>query len=253
MTDICQLLSRIMPNNWLFFNQQCALCLADSGKWALCQPCLHDLPAPTNPCYQCGIELPPGTQGLCAQCSQHPGPISRFFAAYHYQPPLDQLIQGLKYHADFSISRTLGQQLAQTLSPHLTTRPDRLLPVPLHTSRLQSRGFNQAAEIARALGRALQIPVDQRLAQRLRATPSQARLTASERQKNMAGAFAAQAERVSGLHIAIVDDVFTTGATTGSLARTLLEAGAKQVDLIVLARTPEPGRVSMAPAQRPAP
>jgi ComF family protein len=121
-------------------------------------------------------------------------------------------------------------------------RPDCLLPVPLARKRLRERGFNQAAMLARWLSNDLNIPYDEHLLLRPHETVAQQDLDAKTRQRNLLQAFAlAEGAQVKGRHLALIDDVLTTGATANSLARLLMDAGARQVDVYCLARTPKPG------------
>lgn len=113
--------------------------------------------------------------------------------------------------------------------------PDCLVPIPLHPARYRARGFNQALEIARPVASQLKIPLCPKLCRRVRITPPQRLLDAEERHKNLRGAFQAT-EDLSGRHIAIVDDVLTTGATAHEVATALKRAGAVQVEAWVLAR-----------------
>ena len=114
--------------------------------------------------------------------------------------------------------------------------------MPLANRRLRQRGFNQAAMLARWLSASLDIPCDERLLLRTQDTDAQQALNAQARQKNLRNAFAlAPGAVVKGQHLALVDDVLTTGATAQALARLLMDAGAARVDVYCLARTPKPG------------
>lgn len=128
--------------------------------------------------------------------------------------------------------------------------PQRFLPVPLSDERLAERGYDQAWELARELGRALRVPADPRLVIRRHDARRQASLSRRERLANLRGAFSvapAQRHLVEDCHIGLVDDVMTTGATVDEVTRTLLDAGAARVDVWVLARTPSPGTTDGAP------
>jgi ComF family protein len=143
----------------------------------------------------------------------------------------------------------LGRLLGELLSQHLVhafdeglPRPDLLLPVPLAIRRQRQRGFNQAAMLGQWLSTALQLPRQDAWLQRVLDTPAQQQLDAATRKRNLRKAFALASESaVAGRHIALVDDVLTTGATAESLARLLNKAGAARVDVYCLARTPKPG------------
>ena len=143
----------------------------------------------------------------------------------------------------------MGRLLGELLSHHLQhafseglTRPDLLLPVPLSSRRLRQRGFNQAGMLARWLSQSLQLTLNEHLLQRRQDTPAQQQLSAAQRRRNLRQAFELAADgQVNGLHLAVVDDVLTTGATAESIARLLRKAGAARVDVYCLARTPKPG------------
>ena len=153
-------------------------------------------------------------------------------AAYAYAYPLDKLILSLKYGEKFYLANSLGDRLLK----RAMIRPDCLVAMPLHPLRLRERGFNQALQLARSIGRQLDIPVLPFACQRVRNTPSQSTLPLKERDKNIRKAFSC-ATGIAGKHVAIVDDVMTTGATVNELALALLNAGASEVSAWVVART----------------
>jgi ComF family protein len=160
--------------------------------------------------------------------------------AFRFAPPVDDLIRRLKYHGVTANARVLGVLLSQVARDHGETLPRLLVPVPLHASRLRERGFNQAAAVTRYAGRMLGIPCANALVRRVRDTPSQTSLSVEQRHRNVRGAFAIDGKRVRALlaagHVAIVDDVITTGSTVAELKLTLLEAGARRVDVWAVAK-----------------
>lgn len=131
----------------------------------------------------------------------------------------------------------MGELLAQAVLKRHRVWPDVLIPVPLHHERLLDRGYNQAFQIANIVSNRLTIPIDQHSIQRVDKQSSQVKLGARERDKNMRRAFTA-VDDVAARKIAIVDDVYTTGATAQALARTLIKAGALSVSVWAFARTP---------------
>jgi ComF family protein len=131
-------------------------------------------------------------------------------------------------------ARTLGRLLAERLAEH-PHRPDALVPVPLHPRRYRERGFNQSAEIALELSRRLAIPLHASLCTRIRHTPAQAGLSARQRRVNVRRAFQV-ADTGLPRHVAIVDDVVTTGTTVNELARTLRAAGVAYIQVWAVAR-----------------
>ncbi len=151
-----------------------------------------------------------------------------------YTSPIDHLIQALKYGRQLSCARILGEYLAAHIGD-IATKPDVVVPVPLHRARLRERGFNQSLELARPLAKRLGIPLIIDGARRTRPTVPQTGLRLKERQKNVRGAFAVMQD-FTDKRIAIVDDVMTSGATVEALARALRKAGAGAVEVWVVAR-----------------
>jgi ComF family protein len=234
-----------MVYNWLnklqdtLFPPRCALCgAAGAAGRDLCPGCHADLPWLHHTCDLCALPLPLGA-GRCPACQRQPPAFDRVIAPLRYAPPLDYLVQRLKFHQDLALARLLGQLLAQHLASLPGPRPSVILPVPLHRRRLAERGYNQALEVGRPLRAALGIPLEPGLAQRVRHTGTQTRLSAGDRQRNLRGAYALADRPLPG-HIAILDDVMTTGTTVNELARLLKSAGVARVEVWVLARTPAP-------------
>ncbi len=172
---------------------------------------------------------------FCQKCQLSNALFVRVLAPYRYEFPLDRIIQRMKYGQQRVLGRVLGSLLASHVgSDH--SLPDIVLSVPLHPSRQISRGYNQAADIARWCARELGIAHKPLAVSRVFDTGSLAGLSKPARQLRILGAFRASDE-VRGLRIAIVDDVLTTGATTRELARELYDSGAESVEVWVLART----------------
>jgi ComF family protein len=170
----------------------------------------------------------------CGKCLRRPPAFDASLAAFEYRFPLDRLVQRFKFAGDLAAGRWLSQRLAQRVGD---AHADLLVPVPLTRARLATRGFNQSLEIARVVGHARGIRVEPRALTRLRETAPQPGLGARARRDNLLGAFRCDAE-AAGLEIALVDDVMTTGATAEAIARALKEAGARQVSVWAVARTP---------------
>jgi ComF family protein len=167
-------------------------------------------------------------------------------AAWRYDFPVDTLITRFKHQARWPLGRLVAQKLAEYLLHHFEEglpRPDLLLPVPLAAGRLRQRGFNQADMIAERLGRVLGLPVERSWLTRTRDNPAQQTLDAATRRRNLRQSFAlASTAAVQGKHVALIDDVLTTGSTAEALSRLLKKAGASRVDVYCLARTPKPGQ-----------
>ncbi|WP_237140561.1 ComF family protein [Pseudomonas oryzihabitans] len=223
----------------------CALC----ARWLpaglpLCEGCDSELPWLGPHCRCCALPLP--VDGLlCGSCLARPPAFDQVLPPWRYAFPVDTLINRFKHRDQGSLGRLAGALLARHLQ-HLfdegQPRPELLLPVPLSPLRLRQRGFNQAALLAGWLGKTLHLPVEVELLQRVQEHHSQQGLSASERRRNLKQAFALVKDAaLEGRHVALVDDVLTTGATADSLARLLKRAGARRVDVYCLARTPPPG------------
>jgi ComF family protein len=162
-------------------------------------------------------------------------------AALRYEHPVDELVRQLKYQGVIANARVFGALLAGVVRARGVALPRLLVPVPLHPARFRERGFNQAAAIARFAGRLLEIPVAGYAMRRMRDTPSQTLLGVVERHRNVSGAFElrggrAQRRLIDAGHVAVVDDVTTTGSTLTELRTTLLAAGVARVDGWAVAR-----------------
>ncbi|MGZ7455791.1 ComF family protein [Pseudomonas sp. Ma2-10] len=230
---------------WLKNNQPCLLCAepADDST-PICMACETELPWIGDQCQTCALPLP--IAGLtCGQCLKQPPAFEQVATPWTYGFPVDTLITRFKHSAKWPLGRLLAELLAQFLQHRFDEdlhRPDALIPVPLTSKRLRKRGFNQAAMLARWLSTRLDIPCDETLLLRIQDTRAQQDLNAEARKKNLRNAFALAPDAlINGRHLALVDDVLTTGATAQALARLLMDAGATRVDVYCLARTPKPG------------
>ena len=174
----------------------------------------------------------------CGACLGRPPPFDAAVAAWAYAFPIDRLLHALKYGGSLALAEPFGQALASAAATRNDCRVDALVPLPLSTARQRERGFNQAYEIARHVAAHLGVPLVRGLA-RIRDSAPQATLAWDARVRNLRGAFAANVS-VRGRHVAIVDDVMTTGATLAAAANALRRAGACRVEAWVVARTPPP-------------
>ncbi len=220
------------------FPAVCVLCGETCGTdMDLCGACRSDFPSSPLRCRGCGIPLP--APGACGRCLQTPPPHHGVFCLFDYAPPLDGLITGLKYHGRLAHALLLGGLMARRLLGEGGDRPEAIIPVPLHGKRLRERGFNQAVEIARPVARALRLPLDPRSCRRRRATSPQSMLPAAQRSSNVRDAFAVKGA-MRWRHVAIVDDVMTTGHTVDALSRCLLRHGVEKIQVWVCARAAPP-------------
>ena len=217
----------------------CPLCKGSSNLAnTLCEPCLLSLPTLSWCCEKCKEPLPEGDSLLCRLCQKQDRPFNDCIIPFLYQSPVSDMVQRLKYSGKLIYLRPMVNRLIDSLEDHYQDKewPEAIVPVPLHWWRLRTRGFNQAHLIAKRISNTLGIPI---MSQKIRRkqTPPQQGLSASKRRKNIRNTFTV-GTAIGIKHIAIVDDVMTTGATFEELSRTLQKAGVKTVDLWCLARTP---------------
>jgi len=234
-----------MVYKWLTIEQSCLLCdQSDDAGRAICLPCEADLPWLGGHCPRCALPLPQPDL-VCGACLKRPPAFARVEVPWRYAFPVDNLITRFKHQAQWPIGRLLAGLLSQHLQnafDHGLARPDLLLPVPLAPRRQRRRGFNQAQMLAHWIGRSLDLPVAEDVLLRTRETPAQQGLDAASRRRNLRSAFSlADPAVIRGRRLALVDDVLTTGATADALARLLVRAGASEVEVYCLARTPSPG------------
>jgi ComF family protein len=176
----------------------------------------------------------------CEACIEAPPAFDATLALADYRAPLDLLARGLKFRARLALGDELARRLALSAQEGLAAHdmPEIVVPVPLSRERLIERGYNQAWQIARPLGRALRTRADATLVRRVLHTAAQSLLDRDTRRRNVARAFALT-QAVRGLHVGVVDDVMTSGATLDALAHTLKAAGARRVTNFVALRTPK--------------
>jgi ComF family protein len=231
-------------NQWLANIQDwllprlCPACGAPAGPGQeLCLGCERTLPILLHACPRCAIPYEHAdAHGECGTCQKHPPAFTRCLALYRFAPPVDHFIRELKFHQQLGLAQLLGARLAQCLK-HEGQQPDLILPVPLHAARLRERGYNQALEIARPVARILDIPIEAHSLGRVRATAPQTGMALAARRKNLRGAFALEpGAQLKNLHVALVDDVMTTGSTAQAAAHCLRAAGARDVEIWVIAR-----------------
>lgn len=220
--------------NQTLLPQRCLPCGDAATGAPICPACRAELPWLNTPsCATCGIPTPTGN--VCGTCLQHPPAFDATHAILDYRFPVDAMLRRYKYSGFLAVAELMGTLLAERLQH--AQKPDLLIPMPLHPLRLKERGFNQAIEIARVLCRHLQVPLELQACSRTRPTTPQAGLSLRERHKNLRGVFACH-QNLSGKHVALLDDVMTTGASLDALARAVKDAGAMRVECWVVARTP---------------
>lgn len=216
----------------LLFAPRCLLCAElDASDGALCAQCMSLLPWQRGACRRCALPLADVGAAICGACLRHPPVLDAVDAVFSYDWPVDVLLRGFKFDQDLAAGRMFAMLMAERCST--LARPQALLPVMLHDGRLRQRGYDQALELARPLARALHLPC-LAIVQRQRATAAQSTLDARERRRNLRGAFMVSAAVPE--HVALLDDVMTTGATLNAAALALRRAGAQRIDAWVCAR-----------------
>lgn len=220
-----------------FFPSSCLLCGIPNAS-ALCRACNDELPWLTQACLQCGLPLPTAKNQLCGQCQHSRPAFNRTIALFHYNDMVKPLINSFKFQAQLSHGRLLSDLLRQKLSQYYHTNrlPETIIAMPLHYKRLRQRGFNQALELAKPIAKHWKIPLNYHCCQRIRATQQQSELSVQQRKHNVKQAFTVKSH-LAGKHIAIIDDVITTGATMQACCLALKRAGVAQIDVWCIART----------------
>jgi ComF family protein len=233
----------------LLLPPQCLTCDAavdEPGR--LCAECFRETSFVGEPCcFACGVPFSrPGAVGperLCRVCLLQAPPWGRARAALRYDAQARRIVLPLKYADRVDLARPLAALMARA-GAVLLREAEVLVPVPLHRRRLLSRRYNQAALLARALGRASGLPVAVDALRRVTATAPLGEMSAAARLRTVSGAFAmrpGRAAAVAGRRVLLIDDVLTSGATCGACATVLRAAGAASVDVLVAARVPSPG------------
>ena len=212
---------------------RCALCRQHSPL-GFCAPCQLLLPWKIQFCDICANEST--FKGVCGQCQQHRPVYRRAIIPFHYREPLIDLIHQYKYQQRLYYGPTLAKMMAHFSRRQNDTKPDLLIPIPLHNRRMRKRGFNQAQELTRALSRELGVPVDPFLLKRDKDTRSQTGLTERMRKHNVQGAFSLKRD-CPKVNIALIDDVVTSGSTVNEATKTLLKQGAKSVTVWAVSKT----------------
>lgn len=229
-------LSYLLPNF-------CALC-ARQSRDGICPACEADyFPYIANRCRKCALPLSDTKANTCGACLASTPDFDRTFVCCNYVAPIDNLVLGLKFGHQLRFAKPIAEFLEKSIhrnSTFLQGSTTLFCPVPLSRQRLSTRGFNQSLEIARSVT----LPKDSILLAdliwRLKDTIQQSSLHPDDRNRNVRGAFfinPALRNHIQGKHIAIIDDVITTGATLNEIAKLMKQAGAKSVSNFVFART----------------
>ena len=202
---LAELYSKLLPI-------PCFLCGEFSQQDALCKACINDLPWLGHCCQRCALPL--NEAGICGQCLQQPPPQQLSLALFRYETPVNHCIATFKYHQQLVFTKLYARLLADKTRQRNNALPEVLIPIPLHPSRMRSRGYNQAAQLADSLGSQLDIAVDK---------------TSLVRQRNTS-------PQTAYNHVALIDDVYTTGHTVAEATRCLQQNGVDTVEVWTIAR-----------------
>ena len=210
----------------------CVLCDGNAhNTLGICKDCWQDLPWQANTCCaQCGLA---SKHTVCGSCISAPPFYDATTALFEYAYPVDALLQAFKYQHQLHLGHLLAQIRLKQFHPSTI---DCLVPMPMHPARLQERGFNQSVELVNSIAKQRPLAVATQHCHRIKNTPPQASLPLKDRVNNIKGAFRCD-DYFKGKHVAIVDDVMTSGASLNELAKTLKQAGAATVSCWIIART----------------
>ena len=228
---------RVLKFSSTFLEQDCALCGQRSGETLVCGECVDALPRIVRGCARCAIPLASEAVlcGECVRAGRHA--FDDALAVFEYRFPVDRLVQRFKYAGDLALGRWLAARLAEGAASR--ARPDLIVASPLANRSLRRRGFNQALVLARHVAASLALRCEIDAVRKVRETAKQEGLDRRQRIENLRDAFRCDL-RLAGEHVAVVDDVVTTGATASALARALRDSGAGRVSVWAVARTPDP-------------
>jgi ComF family protein len=227
------LLEFFLPRMCLF----CGVPVGETAVVAVCPDCEAQITWVASPlCTCCGrvFESRDGADHVCGDCQTDPPPFARARAAVLYDDPVTQAITRFKFSRQLALLPVMQHWLQQPLCLELVAAADLLAPVPLHPKRIKHRGFNQSLLLAQAFPGA---PVAREAVVRTKHTAPQVGLNPKEREKNVKGAFAVpDPAQVKAKSVLLIDDLYTTGSTVKECARVLLKAGARQVEVLTVAR-----------------
>jgi ComF family protein len=232
----------LVPRQLPAFHGLCMLC----GRWQadpVCQPCLTAWRIHLPRCLRCALPWPDAARAQnCQACEARQPEFDRTITALDYVAPWSSLIASFKFQRASKLQGLFVPMMAEAVRqrPH---RVDLILPTPISAQRLRDRGYNQSWLLAKGLSRELNRPTTDLALARTRDTPRLMSLDSEDRLRAIRGAFTIQADwarRLRGRHVALVDDVLTTGATLDELSRLLRQHGVAGISAWVLARTPTP-------------
>lgn len=253
MELVHKLVSVLFPSRCILCQQTVSSPLISSDSSAsccdrrveICGRCYQAQPFNSNCCVRCALPLADDIAGqtLCGRCISKLPEFDYAYSLFRYEDDIIRLVHQLKFSEKITYARSIGEMLLSAFTSDeyfKAEMPDCLLPVPLHSSRLRQRGFNQSIEIARVMAKRLNIPLEYDAVIRQRSTIAQTGLNAKQRQKNIKGAFSV-VKKINYKHVLIIDDVVTTGSTVNELARILKKNNVERVGVLSIARAPVKG------------
>ncbi len=219
---------------WLSTPTVCSLCHHTHHEpIAICAYCRRLLSRIENPCQTCRRPLPSKDFLRCGDCIRTPPAFDRVISEYCFEEPLRTLLHDFKYQHALHLRTFLMELMLEALDEQ-TLLADCIMPIPLHRKRIQARGFNQAAELAKGLSRRINIPYDSTVCRKITNTSPQVGLSAAARRNNLRHTFAANASPYR--YVLLVDDLITTGSTANAMALVLKNQGVHRVDIWCCAR-----------------
>jgi len=234
-----ELAQKLLSN---LFPCRCILCQQTvKQNFEVCPDCYQALPHNDVCCLRCALPLAEEINNavLCGACIQNAPAFDYAHSLFRYEGDVIGLVHQLKFGEKIGFARTIGEMLL-TLLLKTNEKPDCLLPVSLHKSRLRQRVFNQSIEISRVLAKNFAIAIEHSAVVRHRSTSAQTGLNAKQRKKNIEGAFSVVG-KLNYKHVLIIDDVMTTGSTVNELAKLLKKNKVERVGVLSIARAPVKG------------
>jgi ComF family protein len=214
----------------------CVLCHEKAEGQDLCAPCAAELPDIEQACPRCAMPLRGETSRECGACQQNPPDYDRTIALFSYQDPIIKMVSQFKFHEKLLYGRLFSQLLIKKIRQQQLELPELLIPIPLHSSRLRERGYNQALELAKPLAKFFHLKLNYRDLVRTRVTQQQSTIKKNDRASNVKNAFAVR-QKISAKHVGLIDDVMTTGHTVNECANVLKKQGVEKVTVFAVART----------------
>ncbi len=230
-----QLFNWLVPTHCLACDQLEINANEPALETGFCRDCYDNLPFLENTCSQCGLNFV-GPSDVCGSCLTSPPSYDACFCPMEYTAPISDLICRLKYGDQPQLAARLAELMVDQITCQGIELPDAIISVPMHNSKLRKRGYNQSTELAKQISRLIDRPFINNALMKSKATSRQATQTLKQRQNNVKNSFLAH-KNLGFKHIAIVDDVVTTGATVEEISKILKKNGVDYIQVWGLART----------------